>query len=247
MNHVCLPLPPCPRGSMERGGGTPPGLVMGRGRLPPLSSLRRGGGRSLPGLSRTPKMISCHLRLANLGLKSPLFTTWTIGEEIAKTVLPLLPPPPQPRAKGKREERERAIDHTRATDFHEKSAMRRSPPRERLQPHGRDRRSAPARPRSPTMRALPAGVLRIHWGLIRPYDAHAEFGEACSSPAGPSIPPQLCRRGQPIFMKNPPGAAPLLGSAHDRRSAPAPPPPPPPMQALPTGGFKHPLGPSTPL
>ena len=114
-------------------------------------------------------MISCPLRLANSGLKSPPFTMWTIGEEMAKTVLPLLPPPPQ--AKGKREERERAIDHTRAADFHEKSARRRSPPMERL----------PARSLNP-MRALPAGGSSIYWGLIRPYDARAEFGEHVARP-----------------------------------------------------------------
>ena len=54
MNHVCLPLPPCPRRGMERGGGTPLRSVMGNGRLPPLPSLRRGGGRSPPGPNRTP-------------------------------------------------------------------------------------------------------------------------------------------------------------------------------------------------
>ena len=90
---------------------------------------------------------------------------------------PPSPTSPLPRTKRKREERERAIDHTRAADFHEKSARRRSPHRERPQPHCRDHRSAPARPRSPPVRALPAGGSHIHWGLIRLYDAHAEFGE----------------------------------------------------------------------
>ena len=90
---------------------------------------------------------------------------------------PPSPTSPQPQAKRKREERERALDHTRAADFYGRSARRHSPPRERLQPHGRDLHSAPARPRSPPVRALPAGGSRIHWGLIRPYDAHAEFGK----------------------------------------------------------------------
>ena len=38
----------------------------------------------------------------------------------------------------------------------------------------------PACPWSSPVRALPAGDSRIHWGLIRPYDAHAEFGEHAS-------------------------------------------------------------------
>ena len=46
----------------------------------------------------------------------------------------------------------------------------------------RNRMVAPARPRSPPARALPAGDSRIHWGLIRPYDAHAEFGEHVAYP-----------------------------------------------------------------
>ena len=95
---------------------------------------------------------------------------------------PPSPISPQLRTKRKREERERAIDHTQAADYYEKSARRRSPPRERPQPHGRDRHSAPARPRSPPVRALPAGGSRIHWGLIRPYDAHTEFGEHVARP-----------------------------------------------------------------
>ena len=66
----------------------------------------------------------------------------------------------------------------RAADFHEKSARRRSPPRERLQPHGPDRRSAPCPPAvSPHAGTCPQGVSSIHWGLVRPYDAYAEFGE----------------------------------------------------------------------
>ena len=55
-------------------------------------------------------------------------------------------------------------------------------PQSAQQPHGRDRRTAPARPRSPPMRALPAGDLRINWGPIRPYDAQTEFGEHISRP-----------------------------------------------------------------
>ena len=74
------------------------------------------------------------------------------------------------------------MDRTRAPDFQEKSARRRSPPREHPQPHGRDRRTTPARPRSPPVRALPAGDSRIHWGLIRLYDAQTEFGEHVSRP-----------------------------------------------------------------
>ena len=68
------------------------------------------------------------------------------------------PTSPQPQAKRKREERERAIDHTLAVDFYERSARRRSPPRERPQPHGRDRHSAPDRPRSPPCGPCPQGV-----------------------------------------------------------------------------------------
>ena len=74
------------------------------------------------------------------------------------------------------------MDRTRAPDFQEKSARRRSPPKKRPQPSGRDRRTAPARPRSTPVRALPAGDSRIHWGLICPYDAHTEFGEHVSRP-----------------------------------------------------------------
>ena len=70
----------------------------------------------------------------------------------------------------------------RAPDFQEKSARRRSPLRERPQPHGRDRRTAPARPRSPPVRALPAGDSCVHWGLIRPYDAQTDFGEHVTRP-----------------------------------------------------------------
>ena len=92
------------------------------------------------------------------------------------------PAPSPPQAKMRREERERETDRTRAPDFLEKSARRRSPTRERPQPHGRDRRTAPARPRSPSVQALPAGDSRIHWGLICPYDAQTEFSEHVSRP-----------------------------------------------------------------
>ena len=84
--------------------------------------------------------------------------------------------------KRRREERERGMDRTRAPDFQEKSARRRSPPTERPQPHGRYHRTATARLRSPPVRALPAGDSRIHWGLIRPYDAQTEFSEHVSRP-----------------------------------------------------------------
>ena len=92
------------------------------------------------------------------------------------------PAPSPPQAKRRREERERGMDCTRSPDFQEKSARHRSPPKERPQPHGRDRRTVPARPRCPPVRAQPAGYSRIHWGLIRPYDAHTEFGEHVSRP-----------------------------------------------------------------
>ena len=59
-----------------------------------------------------------------------------------------------------------------------------SPTRERPQPHGRDRRTAPALLQSPPVWALPAGDSHIHWGLIRPYDAQTEFGEHVSRPRG---------------------------------------------------------------
>ena len=92
------------------------------------------------------------------------------------------PAPSPPQAKRRRDLRERGTDRARAPDFHEKSARRRFPTRERPQPHGRDRRTVSARPWSPPVRTLPAGDSRIHWGLIRPYDAQTEFGEHVSCP-----------------------------------------------------------------
>ena len=47
-------LPPCPRKSMERGGGTPPGPWWGRRSLLHLPRFGGEGGRGLPGPSRTP-------------------------------------------------------------------------------------------------------------------------------------------------------------------------------------------------
>ena len=178
MNHVCLPLPPCPRGSMERGGGTSLGLLMGRGRLPPIPSLRRGGPPQPQPDPLDDKLPSSPIQFRPKISSVHHMDDWGVdGEDRAPS-----PASPQPQARGKREERERAIDHTQAADFYEKSARRRSPPRERPQPHGHNRHSAPARPRFPPVRALPVGGSRIHWGLIRPYDAHAEFGEHVARP-----------------------------------------------------------------
>ena len=97
------------------------------------------------------------------------------------------PPPPSPtslhpRNKKKREERGRPIDQARAADFYEKSARRLSPHRARPRPHGRDRHVAPARPRSPPVRAAPAESSRIHWGLTHPYGAHTELGKPVARP-----------------------------------------------------------------
>ena len=46
--HVFLPLPPCPRGSMKRGGGTPHKSVVEREKSPPLPSLWPGGVGGFP-------------------------------------------------------------------------------------------------------------------------------------------------------------------------------------------------------
>ena len=100
------------------------------------------------------------------------WTRCSSGSQWTGTLNLLLPPNHK-----LREERERAIDHTRAADFYEKL-----PGAAILPGSACDRHSAPARPRSPPVRALPAGGSRIHWGLIRPYDAHAEFGELVARP-----------------------------------------------------------------
>ena len=154
--------------SREHGesGRDTPRVGNGEGEAASTSLASAGGGRSLPGLSRTlplddklpsspskfrPKISSVH-HVDDWGGD---------GEDRA----PSPAQPPHPQAKGKRGSG--AIDHTRAADFYKKSVRR---------------RSAPARPRSPPVRALPAGGSRIHWGLIRPYDAHAEFGEHVARP-----------------------------------------------------------------
>ena len=172
-----LPLPPCPRESMKRGGGTPPRSVVGREKPPPPPLLRRGMGW---GESSQPQPDNLEDKLPpspnQLRLKISSYhhvDDW--GEDDEDRVPSPAPSPPQ--AKRRREERERGTDRSRAPDFHEKSARRRSPTRERPQPRGRDRRIAPACPRSPPLRALPTGDSRIHWGLIRPYDVQTEFGE----------------------------------------------------------------------
>ena len=187
MNHVCLPLPPCPHGSMKRGGGTPPRSVVRRGKPPPLSLLWRVAweekeeeeessqpqpdpleGKSPPSPNQLRlKISSCH-HVDDWGVE---------GEDRVPS-----PAPSPPQAKRRREEREQGMDRTRAPDFQEKSARCRSPPRERPQLHGRNRRTAPARPQFPPVRALPAGDSCIHWGLIHPYDAQTEFGEHVTRP-----------------------------------------------------------------
>ena len=175
MNHVCLPLPPCPRGSMERGGGTPPGEAAS-------TSLASAGGREEPPRPQ-PDPLDDKLPSSPIKFRPKISSVHHVddwGEEGEDR--PPSPTSPQPQAKRKREERERAIDHTQEADFYERPARRRSPPGERPQPHGRDRHSVPARPRSPPVRALPAGGSHIHWGLIRPYDAQAEFGKHVARP-----------------------------------------------------------------
>ena len=107
---------------MKRGGGTPPGPWWGRRSV--LHLPRFGGGRG--GESSQPQPDS-------LEDKSPLYLE---GE---RRVPSLAPSPPQ--AKRRREERERGTDRSRAPDFQEKSARRRSPAREHPQPHGHDHRA----------------------------------------------------------------------------------------------------------
>ena len=175
---MCLPLPPCPRNSMERGGGTPLRSVVGRGMPPPPPSLQGEGGGGLSAQpqpdtldDKSPPSAS-HLRLKISSYHH--VDDW--GEEGEDRVPSPAPSPPL--AKRRRiEERERVTDRSRAPDFQEKSARHRSPTRERPQPRGHDRYAAPAHPRSPPLRALPARDSRIHWGLIRPYHEQAEFGE----------------------------------------------------------------------
>ena len=102
----------------------------------------------------------------------------------------MFPPAPSPlQAKRRREEREQGTDRSRAPDFQEKSARRCSPTKERPQPHGHKRRAASACPRSPLLRALPAGDSRIHWGLIRPYHEQTEFSEDVSRPLDQTVHP----------------------------------------------------------
>ena len=105
------------------------------------------------------------------------------------------PDPSQPQAKRRREERERATDRARAADFHEKSARRRSPPRER--------------PRPP-LSACPSAVsphagtacrgFKHPLGSSTPLRCIRRVRRACSSPAGPSIPPQHCRHSVFFFF-----------------------------------------------
>ena len=176
MNHVFLPLLPCPRWGMERGGGTPLRSVVGNGRLPPLPSLRRGGGGGEPPRPQ-PDTLDKKLHSSPTKFRPNLPSTHHVddwGENGAYR-----PPSPtslQPRTKRKREERERPIDQARAADFYEKSAKRLSPYRERPRsPRG-------ARPRSSPMRAAPAENSRIHWGLTRPYDVHTQLGKRVARP-----------------------------------------------------------------
>ena len=146
---------------------------------------------------------------------------------------PPSPTSPQPQTKRKREERERAIDHTRAADFYEKSARCRSPPRERPQFLRKIRQVPLSSQRAPTTAwlRLPLGAcppaVSLRAGIARRGFTHPlgpnpslrctrRVRRAYSSPAGPSILLQICRLGQPIFMKNSPVAAPLPGSARNR-------------------------------
>ena len=110
------------------------------------------------------------------------------GEEGEDRVPSPAPSPPQAKRR-RREEREQGTDRVRAPDFQGKSARHRSPTRERPQPRGHERYTAPARPRSPPLRALPAGGSRIHWGLIRPYSEQVEFGEDRPRPLDQSVHP----------------------------------------------------------
>ena len=137
-NHVCLPLPPCPRKSMERGEGTPPGSMVGKEKPPPPPSLRGGGGGSSSQPQpdtledKSPPSPS-HLRLKI----SSYHHVDDCGEEGEDRVPSPAPSPLQ--AKRRREEREWGTDLSRAPDFQEKSARRCSPTRERPQPHSHDR------------------------------------------------------------------------------------------------------------
>ena len=167
-NHVCLPLPPCPCKSMERGGGTLPRSVVGKEKPPPPPSLRRGGG----GGSSQPQPDTLEDKSppspSHLRLKIPSYhhvDDWGEGgEDRVPSTAPSLP-----QAKRRREERERGTDRSRGPDFQEKFARRRSPTRERPQPHGHDRRAAPARPRSPRCGHCPQGTrasIRASYALI---------------------------------------------------------------------------------
>ena len=170
MNHVCLPLPPCPRGSMERGGGIPPGSVMGRGRPPPLPSLR-GGGSSQP--QPDPLEDKSPLSPNQLRLKiSSCHHVDDWGVEGEDCVPSPAPSPPQAKRRG-----------NGAWTARGHLIFRKNPPGAALLPKSTsDRRTAPARPRSRPLRALSAGYSRIHWGLICPYDAHTELDEHVSRP-----------------------------------------------------------------
>ena len=96
-----------------------------------------------------------------------------------------------------------------------------SPHRERPRPHSRNRHVAPARPRSPPVRAAPAESSRIHWGLTRPYNAHTELGKRCGPPAKRSYPPQLCRQFS-LATNSSPQSLSGAGTGHAARSIPAP-------------------------
>ena len=173
----------------REGEGHPPGPWWGRRSL--LHLPRVGGGRG-GGWSSRPQLDT----LEDKSPPSPSHLRFKISSyhhvndwvEEGKDHVPS-PASSPPQAKRRREEREWGTDRSRAPDFQEKSARRRSPTRERPQPHGHNRRAAPACPRSPPLRALPGGDSRIHWGLIRLYHEQTEFGEDVSRPLDQTVHP----------------------------------------------------------
>ena len=108
---------------------------------------------------------------------------WREGEIRAPS-----PAPSSPRSERGREERERGMDRSRASDFHSKSKRRRSPSGERSRLHDRDCYSSPARPRSPSLQSQSAENLRNHWGLVRPYDEPTRLSGHRAHPLDRQVP-----------------------------------------------------------
>ena len=81
------------------------------------------------------------------------------------------------------------MDCSRASDFHGKANRRRSPSGDRSRPRRRGRYSSPARLRSPSLQSLPAENLRIHWGLLRPYNEPTWLSGHRARPLDRPVPP----------------------------------------------------------